>query len=155
MAAANFNIRALIFPPGKARMVAPRRKEFFKRIDFSKQNLAQNQDAAFLDLPAGFILDRVDPILRVAQGAPATLNVGVDGTIQAFVAACNVNSTPNTRLSIGSPGYSPGQYFHTDTEVRVNVPNTAATLTLVVIDIIISGFLIEPSLEFGPLGVQL
>ena len=155
MAAANFNIRSLIFPPGKARMIEPRRKEFFKRIDFSKQNLAQNQDAAFLDLPAGFILDRVDPILRVAQGATATLNVGVDGTIQAFVAACNVNGTPNTRLAIGSPGYTSGQYFHTDTEVRVNVPNTAATLTLVVIDIIISGFLIEPSLEFGPLGAQL
>lgn len=155
MAAANFNIRPYVFPAGKARQVESRRKEYFKRVDFSKQNLAANQDAAFLDLPAGFIFDRIDCILRTAQGAAATLNVGIDGTIQAFAAAMNVNTTLNTRLAIGSPGFSAGQYFHTDQEVRVNVPNAAVTLTLVVIDIVISGFLIEPTLEYGPGGVQL
>ncbi len=155
MAAATYNIRSKVFPPGKARQQTTRRVEFFKRIDFSKQAMAANEDAAFLDLPAGYVHERVDVILRVAEGETATLNIGVEGTIQAFVAACNVNSTPNTNLSIGSPGFAAGKYLHTDTEVRVNVPAAANTLNVAIVDIVFVGYMTEPSLEYGPLGAQL
>lgn len=150
MAAATFNIRSKVFPPGKARNQTTRRVEFHKRIDFSKQALAASEDAAFLDIPAGFIYERIDVILRVAEGETATLNIGVEGTIQAFVAACNVNTTLNTRLAIGSPGYAAGQYFHTDTEMRVNTPAAANTINVAVIDVYLVGYMTETALEYGP-----
>lgn len=155
MAAATYNIRSLVVPSGKNRQQMARRVEIHKRVDFSKRAVAANEDAAFVDLPAGFVYERLDAILRTAEGETATLNVGVEGTIQAFAAAMNINGTPNTRMALGSPGYAAGQYFHTDTEVRVNVPNAANTVNVAIVDFIFVGYMTEAALEYGPGGAQL
>lgn len=148
MAVATFNIRSKVFPPGKAVQQTSRRVEYCKRIDFSKQALAAGEDAAFITVPAGFVLDRVDPILRVAEGETATMHIGSEANDDAYAVSVNMNGTPNARATIGSPSDGPGTYFHTDTEIRVKTPGGANTLNVAVVDIVISGYLIEASLEY-------
>jgi hypothetical protein len=148
MPTATYNIRPLVIPPGRAVQQGTRRVEFFKRIEFARRPQAAGEDSAFLTLPAGFVLDRVDPILRVAEGEVATMHIGIDGTPSALAVSVNMNGTINARAAIGAPSMGPGQYFHTDTEIRVQTPAATNTLNVAVIDIVISGYLIEPSLEY-------
>lgn len=149
MAVATYNILSKVFPPGKAVQQGTRRVELCKRIDFSRQPLAANQDAAFLTLPAGFVLDRVDPILWVAEGEVATMHIGTEAVANALAVSVDLNGTVNARAAIGAPASGPGTYFHTNTEVRVTCPAAGNTLNVAVVDIIISGYLIETALEYS------
>lgn len=143
MAAATFDIRDKTSPPGDTRQQTTRRVEYVKRIRFADTPLAATQDAALLTLPAGFILERIDPILRVAEGQTATMHLGVEADDDALAVSVNLNGTPNARAAIGSPAMVAGQYFHTATEIRVKCPAAANTLDVAVVDVIIVGYLIK------------
>jgi hypothetical protein len=73
--------------------------EWTKRFSFADRNLAASQSAAFFTLPKGFVHERTDAVLRTAEGAAGTFDVGIDGNLQLFAAGLDANGTPNARIA--------------------------------------------------------
>ena len=99
MAAATFNARDQV---NQGRSQSSRRVELHYRIDFNTigdgTGLAQNEDIAFASLPAGYVHERLDAVLRTAEGAATTLDVGTDAPPTLFANALNMNGTPNAKI---------------------------------------------------------
>ena len=84
---------------GRNRAQSSRRVEWTVRYSFATRSLAATQSAAILTLPKGYVHERVDAVLRTAQGAAGTFDVGIDGSLQLFAAGLNANGTPNARIA--------------------------------------------------------
>ena len=84
---------------GRTRAQTSRRVEWTKRYSFVDRSLTASQSAAFFTLPKGFVCERVDPVLRTAEGGAGTFQIGIDGTLALFAAGLNANGTPNARIA--------------------------------------------------------
>lgn len=96
--ATTYDVRDLV---GRNRAQSPRTVRWRKRFSFAQRSLAAGESAAFLTLPKGFVCERVDAVLRTAQGAAGTFQLGVDGNLTAFATGLNANGTPNAQI-VGS-----------------------------------------------------
>lgn len=143
MAAATFVVKNQV-PQGRAQL--PRRVEFHYRLDFSVlgdgTGLAATEDAEFADLPAGYVHERLDAVLRTAQGVAATVDIGSEATPNGFLDGGNVNGNANAAVALaGTEAFAPGTYFHVNTPVRAACPAAAATLDAAVLDVTFVGYL--------------
>ena len=94
--ATTYDVRDLV---GRNRAQSPRTVRWRKRYSFADRSLAAGQSAAFLTLPKGFVCERVDAVLRTAEGAAGTFQVGIDGNLTLFATGLNANGTPNAQIS--------------------------------------------------------
>ncbi len=140
--AINFDIQSTV---GKSRQQMTRRVEWTKRVKAADINagagLAATQSAGFITLPAGYVHDRCDVVLRKAEGEAAQINVGLDGEAKAFLGDASVNGTLNAQATGTAAGA--GRYFHTDTVATVNVDAAEATVNVAEVDITFTGYMIE------------
>lgn len=84
---------------GRTRAQSSRRVEWTKRFSFADRSLAAGESAAFFTLPKGYVHERVDVVLRTAEGAAGTFQIGIDGSLTLFAAGLNANGTPNARIA--------------------------------------------------------
>lgn len=174
MAVATHNAKAQI---SQGRQQNTRRVELHYRVDFNTHGdgtgLAQNEDLAFADLPPGYVHERLDAVLRTAEGAATTLDVGTEASPTLFANALNMNGTPNAKIqpetvttadadaTYGQPEAdlineikadvnrllaAGATYFHTKTEVRVRNPG-ATLIDDAIVDLTFVGYLIDTTLE--------
>lgn len=129
-----------------------RRVELHYHLDFSPAGkltdgtgLATTESATLGVIPAGFVYERSDTILRTAEGAAATLNIGTTASPTAFLNAGNVNGTPNALITQGA-GMTAGTYFHTNTNMEVANPS-AVLLDGAVVDFTLVGYMVDTQLE--------
>lgn len=118
MALATHNARAQV---AQGRQQNTRRVELHYKLDFNTigdgTGLAQNEDIAFADLPPGYVHERLDAVLRTAEGAATTLDVGTEAAPTLFANALNMNGTPNAKIQL-------------DTVVAADATDLATVLTL-------------------------
>ncbi len=174
MAAATHSAKSQI---SQGRQQNTRRVELHYRIDFNTHGdgtgLAQNEDMAFADLPAGYVHERLDPVLRTAEGAAVTLDVGTEASPTLFANAISLNGTPNAKIQLETIATADGDatygqpeadllneikadvnrllaagatYFHTTTEVRVRNPG-ATLIDDAIVDLTFVGYLIDTTTE--------
>lgn len=146
MAAATFN--AISQVKGLSQPQHTRRRELVYLVDFNTlgdgTGLAATEDAAIGILPAGYVHERCDVILRTAEGTAATLDIGTEANDDGFLDGGSMNGTPDARVApAGSEAFVAGTYFHADTELRVKTPSGAATLDDAVIEIRMVGYMAE------------
>jgi hypothetical protein len=147
MAAATFNIKDQV-PQG--RQQNSRRVELHYHLDFNTlgdgTGLATTESAEFADLPAGFVYERHDSILRTAEGTAATADFGTEADTDGFNDGADMNGTPNAFVArAGTESIVAGTYFHTTTPVRVTAG--AATLDDAIIDVTFVGYMVNTGLE--------
>ncbi len=94
--AMTYDVRDVV---GRTRAQTTRRVEWTKRFSFATRSLAASESAAFFTLPKGFVCERVDPVLRTAEGGAGTFQIGIDGTLALFAAGLDANGTPNARIA--------------------------------------------------------
>jgi hypothetical protein len=143
MAAATFDATNQI-PQGHQQH--SRRVEYHYRVDFNTHGdgtgLAATESMAIGMLPAGYVHERLDPVLRTAEGTAATLDVGTEADVDCFGDGLNMNGTANARIALaGTEAATPGTYHHTATEIRVLTPSGAATLDDAIVDLTFVGYL--------------
>lgn len=143
MAAATFSALNQI-PQG--RQQATRRVEYHYRVDFNVHGdgtgLASTESMAIGELPAGYVHERLDAVLRTAEGTAATLDVGTEADADGFLDGGSMNGTANARVAMaGTEAFSAGTYFHTATEIRVTCPSGGATLDDAIADLCFVGYL--------------
>ncbi len=174
MTAATFNARMQV---AQGRQQSPRRVELHYRLDFNTigdgTGLAQNEDLAFADLPDGYVHERLDAVLRTAEGAATTLDVGTEATPTLFANALNMNGTPNAKIQLETIATADGDatygqpeadllneikadvnrllvagatYHHTKTEVRVRNPG-ATTIDDAIVDLTFVGYMVDTGTE--------
>ena len=174
MAAATFDITKQV---SQQRKQSTRRVEFPYHLDFNTlgdgTGLAQNEDAVFASLPAGYVHERLDAILRTAEGAATTLDVGSEATPTLFANALNMNGTPNAKIQLeaittadadatfGQPEAdlvneikndtnrlraAEATYLHASTPVRVRNPG-ATTIDDAILDLTFVGYMVDTTLE--------
>lgn len=141
----DFDVKDLV---GKNRQQTARRVEWTKRLDFSElpdgTGLAAEETMAFMTLPAGYVHERCDPVLRTAEGEAATLDIGTEADPDGFVDGGNVNGNANEAVALaGTEALKAGTYFHTDTDVIIGPPAAAATVNVAVLDVTFVGYMIE------------
>ena len=149
MAAATHNAKAQI-PQG--RQQGTRRVELHYHIDFNTigdgTGLVAGEDAEIGDLPAGFVHERLDSILRTAEGTAATVDVGTEADPDCFLDGGNANGTPNAKIALaGTEAATPGTYYHTTTPIRVMCPAAAATLDDAILDLTFVGYMVNTTSE--------
>lgn len=96
MAEPTHDIKKLV---GLNRPQTARRVEWPWRLDFSLHPVEADEDAEALILPAGFMFERLDAVLRVPEGTAATMHVGIEGTATLFAASLNMNGSANQRIA--------------------------------------------------------
>lgn len=136
----------------QGRQQLTRRVELHYRLDFNTlgdgTGLAATEDAEFAVLPAGYVHERLDPVLRTAEGVAATLDIGTEADPDGFGDGLNVNGTPNARVALaGTEAFAPGTYFHTNTPVRATCPTAAATLDDAILDLTFVGYMVDTGAE--------
>lgn len=146
MAAATFN--AIKQVNGLSQPQATRRRELVYLVDFDTlgdgTGLAAAEDAAIGILPAGYVHERCDVILRTAEGTAATLDIGTEANDDGFLDGGNMNGTPDARVALaGTEAFSAGTYFAADTELRVKTPSGAATLDDAIVEIRMVGYMAD------------
>jgi len=148
LAAATFDIKNIV---NQGRQQESRRVEYHYTIDFTKINagagLAATQDAEFGILPAGYVHERLDAVLRTAEGEASTLHVGVEADPDGFGVAIPMNGTINAKAAVGAPAFTGGEYFHVNTPIRAQTPAAAATLNVGKIDLTFAGYQVDTTLE--------
>ncbi|MEJ1355743.1 MAG: hypothetical protein RPU39_13780 [Candidatus Sedimenticola sp. (ex Thyasira tokunagai)] len=140
-----FNETAVV---NQNRPQTPRRVEWPIEIDFSKLNdgvgLAADESATVGKIPAGFVFERLDPVLRTPEGEAATLNVGTDTDTDGLGLNLNVNGAANSTVALaGTEAIKAGRYFHADTELAVAVPTGANTLNVAKVRLTLVGYMSE------------
>lgn len=172
MAAAIHNAKAQV-PQG--RQQTTRRVELHYRLDFNTigdgTGLAQNEDLAFADLPPGYVHERLDAVLRTAEGAATTLDVGTEANPTLFANALDMNGTPNAKIQLETVTSANGSdlattqalaneikadlnrllaadatYHHAKTEVRVRNPG-ATVIDDAILDLTFVGYVIDTGTE--------
>lgn len=174
MAVANFNARAQI---NQGRQQSNRRVELHYRCDFNVigaaagAGLAQNLDIVIGDLPLGYVHERLDAVLRTAEGAAATLDVGTEALPTLFANALNMNGTINAKIQPETVAAADATdlatvltlaneikadlnrilaaaatYRHSTAEIRVRNPG-ATTLDDAIVDLTFVGYMRDTTLE--------
>lgn len=159
--ATTYDVRDVI---GRTRAQSSRRVEWTKRFSFADRNLAAGQSAAFFTLPKGYVHERVDVVLRTAEGAAGTFDVGIDGSLQLFATGLDANGTPNakiTRVSVADADATYGAeeaalinalkadlnaasyYCHSDTVAAISVAAGQPTLDAAVVDVTFVGYMTD------------
>lgn len=151
MAAATFDAKKQV-PQGRAQ--SQRRVEFSFNLDFTATGglgdgtgLAATEDMEIGVLPAGYVHERLDAVLRVAEGEVSTMDVGVEADDNGFGVLLNMNGTPNAKISVGAPAFVASEYFHVNTPVRVKCPAAANTINVAKVRLTFVGYLSDTSLE--------
>lgn len=145
MAAATFDVTNQV---EQGRSQTTRRVELHYHLDFSTlgdgTGLAAGEDAEFADLPAGYVHERLDAVLRTAEGEAATIDIGTEADADCFMDGGNVNGTPNAKIALaGTEAAGAGTYYHTTTPVRVMCPAAANTVNVAVVDVTFIGYMRE------------
>jgi len=136
----------------QGRQQTSRRVELHYHIDFNTigdgTGLVAAETAGFGTLPAGYVHERLDAVLRTAEGGAATLDVGTEADPDGFLDGGDVNGTPNAKIALaGTEALGAGTYFHANTPVRLGPPAAAATLDDAIADLTFVGYLIDTTLE--------
>ena len=144
MADATFN--AISQVKGLSQPQHTQRRELVYLVDFSTigdgTGLAAGEDAAIGIIPAGFVHEHTDVILRTAEGETATLDIGIEANDDGFMDGGNVNGTPGFQVSLaGTEAFGFGRYFPNDMELRVKTPSGANTLNVAVVEIRLIGYM--------------
>lgn len=141
MAAATFNVQNQV-EQGRAQTTG--RVELNYKFDFAKitdgTGLAALEDAEFAVLPAGWVHERLDAVLRKAEGEVATLDVGTEAAPTGFGAAMDMNGTLNAEIAPGAATFGVGKYFHVNTPVRVRTPAAANTVNVAQVELTFIGY---------------
>lgn len=144
MAAATFDVKKQV---NQGRSQATRRVELHYQINFATlgdgTGLDATQDAEFAVLPDGYVHERLDAVLRTAEGEAATVHVGTEADADLFGVSLNVNGTPNAQVGIGAPAAGAGYYVHAATPVRVTCPAAANTVNAAKLDLTFVGYMRE------------
>lgn len=174
MAAPTFDITKQV---AQGRQQNTRRVELHYHLDFNTlgdgTGLAQNEDAVFASLPAGYVHERLDAISRTAEGAATTLDVGTEATPTLFANALSMNVAANTKIqpetistadadaAFGQPEAdlvneikndvnrlltAGATYLHAITPVRVRNPG-ATLIDDAIIDLTFVGYTVDTTLE--------
>jgi len=146
MAAATFNAKKQI-PQGRAQTENRVQLTYF--LDFTAAGklgdgtgLAATEDMEIGDLPAGYVHERLDAVLRTAEGEAATLDVGTEADPDGFGDGLNVNGTPNARIALaGTEAFAPGTYFHATTPIRVMCPAAGNTVNVAKVSLTFIGYI--------------
>lgn len=140
------------FTVPQVRKQSSRRVEIPYRLNFTATGgltdgtgLATLESAVLAVIPAGFVLERSDSILRTAEGEAATLSIGTAAAPTAFLNAGSVNGTPNALITQGA-GMTPGTYFHANTNIEIYNPG-AALINVAVVDFTLVGYMVDTTLE--------
>src|SRR3990172_4444002 len=121
MAAATFDGKDQV---AEGRSQNSRRVELHYSIDTNTigdgTGLVAAETVEFAVLPAGYVHERLDVILRTAEGAAATVDIGTEADPDGFMDGGNVNGTANAKVALaGTEALSAGTYHHTNTPVRL------------------------------------
>lgn len=143
--AATYDISANI---GPAREQTDRGVAWKYVVDFSTINsgsgLAAGESCKIADLPAGFLLQDAHVVLRTAEGATGTVDVGDEDDPDAILDGGNANGTVNALIAKGgSEAYGAGHYFHATKELWVAIAAAQPTLDAAVVQIILRGVMME------------
>jgi hypothetical protein len=146
MAAATFQITQQI--NGLVQPQMTRRREFIWRLDLNTlgdgTGLVAGESADFGIIPRGFVYEDCVSILRTAEGVAATIDIGIELDTDGFLDGGSVNGTVNALVSkAGNETIARGTYFHADTPIRATAAPASATLDDCILDVIITGFMIE------------
>jgi len=149
MAAATFDGKDQV-PQGRQQNA--RRVELHYHIDTNiigdGTGLVAAETVEFGMLPAGYVHERLDGILRTAEGAAATVDIGTEADPDGFMDGGNVNGTPNAKIALaGTEAFAPGTYFHANTPVRLGPPGGAATLDDCIFDVTFVGYMVDTGSE--------
>jgi len=143
MAAATFDITKQV---AQGRQQTGRRVELNYKLPFATlgdaTGLVAGEDAEFATLPAGYVHERLDSVIRTAEGEVATVDIGTEADDNGFLDGGNINGAANSSIALaGTEAFAPGTYFHTNTPVRVKTPAAAATLNVAVLDVTFVGYM--------------
>lgn len=149
MAAATFDITNQV---NQGRNQSARRVELHYRLDFNTlgdgTGLAAGEDAEFGSLPAGYVHERLDAILRTAEGVAATVDIGTAADPDCFMDGGNANGNANAKIALaGTEAAGAGTYHHANTPVRAMCPAAAATLDDAIIDVTFVGYMVDTGNE--------
>jgi hypothetical protein len=129
-----------------------RRFEMHFHLDFSAAGkltdgtgLANTETATLGMIPAGFVFEFADTVLRTAEGEAATLNIGTVASATGFLNAGDVNGTPNASIARGTL-LTAGTYFHVNTAIQIACPG-ANTINVAVVDFTLVGYMVDTQLE--------
>jgi len=129
---ADFDIKETV---GRNRKQTDRRVEWEYEVDFSSMGdgtgLAATETAELCVLPKGYVHERLDVVLRTAEGEAATLDVGDAADVDGFMDGGNLNGSANAQVALaGTEAYAAGKYFHADTPVNLLCPAAANTINV-------------------------
>ena len=145
MAAPTFDITEQV---AQTRKQSSRRVEFTYHIDANTlgdlTGLAASETAGFASLPAGYVHERLDVVLRTAEGAAATVDIGTEADPDCFMDGGSVNGTPDAHVALaGTEAAVPGTYYDVSTPVRLGPPAAAATLDDCIFDVTFVGYMMD------------
>lgn len=174
MAAPTFNLTEQV---AQGRPQNTRSVQIPYRLDFNTfgdtTGLAQNEDALFAYLPAGYVHDHVEVVPRTLEGAAVTLDIGTEASPTLFANAVSLNTTANAKAQLdtvstadadatyGQPEAdlineikadlnrlfaARGTYFHTTTGVRIRNPG-ATLIDDAIIDVVFVGYMVDTTIE--------
>ena len=142
---ATYDMHKQTKPAGFNSRQTSNRREIVKRVDFSQQALTAAQTALVAKIPPGFVFERADAVLRKAQGAASTINVGTPTAATGFLNGANLNGSVDAACAVGGAGsISAGTFFAAPTEVWVQFGS--GTVSAGIVDIVLSGYMLRPSL---------
>ena len=149
MAAPTFDITEQV---AQGRQQGSRRVELHYHIDANTlgdgTGLVAAETAGFASLPAGYVHERLDAVLRTAEGVAATLDVGTEADPDCFMDGGDVNGTPNAKIALaGTEAATPGTYYHANTPIRLGPPAAAATLDDCILDLTFVGYMVDTTIE--------
>lgn len=149
---------------GRTRAQSARRVEWTVRYSFAQRSLLAGESAAFFTLPKGYVHERVDAVLRTAEGGAGTFQIGIDGNLPLFASGLDANGTPNAKVLRVSAAdadatYSANEqalinalkadvnaashYCHTDTVAAISVAAGQPTLDAAVVDVTFVGYMTD------------
>lgn len=131
-----------VIPQNKSQ--SSRRVEWTVRYSFASYSLAASAQNTIFTLPKGYVHERLDPVLRTAEGAAGNFDVGIAGDLDGFLDGGNANGSANAKIALaGTESLTPGTYFHVDTPVIVNIAAAQATLDAAVVDLTFVGYMTD------------
>ena len=131
-----------VIPQNKSQ--SSRRVEWTVRYSFADHSLAAAGANTICTLPKGYVHERLDAVLRTAEGAAGNFDLGITGDLDGFVDGGNANGTANAKIALaGTESLTPGTYFHTDTPVIINIASAQPTLDAAVLDLTFVGYMTD------------
>lgn len=145
MAAPTFDRKAFIpqeHPQSDRRVEIPFELDFADTELTDGTGLAADEDIEIGDLPAGYVHERLDAVLRVAEGEAATLDVGSEADPNGFASVLNMNGTINAAIALaGTEAFAAGTYFNVKTPIRATCPAAANVLNVGKVQLTFIGYM--------------